>query len=99
MSREWGRESIILSLAALAIGFVAAMTGCSTTPAPGPVSAQCLPLGNVTADQQAAAANALAAAAPDQQAALLPVFNDWVAMRDADRACIAASMPPKGATP
>lgn len=64
------------------------LAGCGTTPVTPPAKAICVPLGNVTPAQQKAADAALQAMSPDQRAALLPLLEDWIAMRDADRACL-----------
>lgn len=76
------------------LAFITALVlaGCATAPKPTPVTAPvkvaCLPLGNVTPEQQKAAAATLDGLPPALRAALDPIITDWIALRDADRACL-----------
>lgn len=70
---------------------LAALNGCASQPAklppPAPV-ATCLPLKRYDADQQKALASSLASLPPETPVAQAMV--DYLAMRDADRACLSS---------
>lgn len=55
---------------------------------PGPVTTACLPLAPISKADQAAIAAQLATMPDDD--AMVRAINDWIRMRDADRACKAA---------
>jgi hypothetical protein len=84
-------KSVAISICCIAAA--ACATAPPAKPVAPPVTAVCLPLANISLAQQKAAGDALAGLTAAQQAALVPVFSDWLALRDADRACM------KGATP
>ncbi len=72
--------------ATLAIALCASLAACATGPA---VKTACLPLKPYTAAEQAQWASELMALPPG--AMLMRISLDYVAMRDADRACLKAA--------